>query len=296
MDKQIMIQKDKDSIDNALDSLMEKDLVVKANTALDLMGMMGMDKPHHTSFIEAKRLWNSNILYKLNTKEAAGWLWAPDVQKVFMEKYGSTSNMCNKLHYIIAEFVPVSFDARSSFTHAKIEQDNFIGLDSIAYSKYIKPPHLCASNQMVAHVIFGFTDCKDANTTITTGMFIEGKHSNVWKMLFEPKRCLKCQKYGHYGLDCKAMEDICTQYIEQHCTAQCTVNDTAMYWCANCTENEAMGHGAADRKCAVFKMQCQKVQEYIPENMHKFFPTSAEATKWTRVIPRKHMTSTATQQ
>jgi methyl-accepting chemotaxis protein len=56
MDKQILIQKDKDATDNALDSLTEKDLVVKANTTLDLMGMAGMDKPRHTSFIRAKKL------------------------------------------------------------------------------------------------------------------------------------------------------------------------------------------------------------------------------------------------
>ena len=44
-DKQILIQKDKNITENALDSLMEKDLVAKANTALDLMGIEGLDKP-----------------------------------------------------------------------------------------------------------------------------------------------------------------------------------------------------------------------------------------------------------
>ena len=277
-DKQILIQKDKDATDNALDSLTEKDLVVKANTALDLMGKAGMNKPRHTSFIGAKKLRNGNVLYQLNSKDAATWLREPEVQKAFMEKYGGTSNIRNKLHYVIAEFVPVTFDAGSSFAHAKIEQDNFIGLDSIAYSKYIKPPHLRTGNQRVAHVIFGFTDREDANTAITTGMFIEGKHTNVRKMLTEPKRCLKCQKYGHYVSDCKATEDTCARCGELHRTAQCTVNDTTIYRCANCTGNEAMGHGAADRECAAFKAQCRKVQERIPENKYKFFPTSSPLT------------------
>jgi len=277
-DKQIMVQKDKDATDNALDSLTEKDLVVKANTALDLMGMSGMDKPRHTTFIGAKKLRNGNVLYQLNTKEAAAWLRAPDVQKAFMEKYGGTSNIRNKLHYVIAEFVPVTFDAGSSFAHAKVEQDNFIGLDSIAYSKYIKPPHLRPANQRVAHVIFGFTDREDANTAITTGIFIEGKHANIRKILTEPKRCLKCQKYGHYVSDCKATEDTCARCGDRHRTAHCTVNETAMYRCTNCTGNEAMGHGAADRECAAFKMQRQKIQERVPENKYKFFPTSSPTT------------------
>ena len=121
------------------------------------MGMSGMDKPHHMSFIGVKKLQNSNVLYQLNSKDAATWLQASEVQKAFREKYGGTSNICNKLHYVIAKFVPVMFDTRSSFTHAKIEQDNFIGLDLIAYSKYIKLSHLCTGNQRVAYIIFSFT-------------------------------------------------------------------------------------------------------------------------------------------
>jgi len=55
-DKQILIQKDRNATDNALDNLTKKDLVTKANTALDLMGWEGMDKPWHTTFIGVKKL------------------------------------------------------------------------------------------------------------------------------------------------------------------------------------------------------------------------------------------------
>ena len=55
-DRQILIQKDRNATDNALDNLTEKDLVTKANTALDLMGWEGMDKPWHTTFIGVKKL------------------------------------------------------------------------------------------------------------------------------------------------------------------------------------------------------------------------------------------------
>jgi hypothetical protein len=179
-----------------------------------------MDKPRHTSFIGAKKLRNGSVLYQMNTKEAAAWLRDPDVQKAFMENYGGTSNMRNTLHYVIAEFVPVTYDAGSSFAHAKVEHDNTLGLDTIAYSRYIKPPHLRAGSQKVAHVIFGFTDRDDANTAITSGMFTEGKHTNVREMLIEPERCLKCQKYGHYVSDCKATTDTCARCGEPHRTAQ----------------------------------------------------------------------------
>ena len=56
MDKQILIQKDKNTADNTLTSLSELDLVTKANTALDLMGWEGLDQPRNTTFIAAKKL------------------------------------------------------------------------------------------------------------------------------------------------------------------------------------------------------------------------------------------------
>jgi hypothetical protein len=41
-----------------------------------------------------------------------------------------------------------------------------------------------------------------ANNTIKEGMFIEGKHVTVRKMLSEPWHCLKCQKFRHHVPDC----------------------------------------------------------------------------------------------
>ena len=78
-DKQILIQKDKDATDNALDPLSEKDLVVKANTTLDLMGIEADDKPQGTAFVGARKLRNRSVLYQLSTREAANWLKQDEV-------------------------------------------------------------------------------------------------------------------------------------------------------------------------------------------------------------------------
>ena len=73
-DKQIIIQKDKDATDNTLGPISEKDLVVKANTTLDLMGIKAADKPLGTTFVGVKKLQNRSILYQLSTRDAANWL------------------------------------------------------------------------------------------------------------------------------------------------------------------------------------------------------------------------------
>ena len=113
-DKQILIQKDPNTTDNALDNLTERDLVTKANTAIDLMGIEATDAPTGIVFVGVKKLRNSNVLYQFNTKDAAIWFNQPGVQHAFLTKYRGTSNIENKLFYIVAEFVPTTFNVEQN--------------------------------------------------------------------------------------------------------------------------------------------------------------------------------------
>ncbi|KAF8230264.1 hypothetical protein L208DRAFT_1282988 [Tricholoma matsutake] len=141
-DKQLLIQRDRNATDNSLYDLAEKDLVAKANTALDLMGWKGLDKPHNTTFIAARKLRNGGILYSMNSQNAATWLHLQDIKKAFMDHFNGTSNIKDKLHYVIAEFVPITYDAGGSYSHANLEDVNQFTDGTIGFSKYIKPPQL----------------------------------------------------------------------------------------------------------------------------------------------------------
>ena len=66
----------------------------------------------------------------------------PEVQKAFMEQYGDMSHIQNKLFYIVAEFVPTTFDTGSKYAHLWVEQDNTLPIATMAYSTYIKLQHL----------------------------------------------------------------------------------------------------------------------------------------------------------
>jgi soluble cytochrome b562 len=75
--KQILIQRNRNNTgntDDTLPDLTEKELVTKVNTALDLMGWEGLDKPQHTTFLAARKLCNGDILYQVNEPEAVEWL------------------------------------------------------------------------------------------------------------------------------------------------------------------------------------------------------------------------------
>jgi hypothetical protein len=140
--KQLLIRKRPNTTDNALDILTELELVAKANTTLDLMDTEAHEMPPGTAFVGARKLRNGSILYQLNTYDAGSWLSQTDVQKAFMDCYGGSSNMQSKLSYVIAEFVPTTFIEGSTFTHLKIEENSGLSVNTIAYSKYIKPAHL----------------------------------------------------------------------------------------------------------------------------------------------------------
>jgi hypothetical protein len=162
--------------------------------------------------------------------------------------------------------------------HARIETDSALAENTIAYSKYIKPAHLRTNNQKVAHIVFGFSDRNNTNKAIEYGMYVEGKEVKVRKRLAEPKRCLKCQHFGHFVPDCKAETDTCARCNGQHRTTLCIITDTEDFECANCTGDKAKGHGAADRNCPNFNKEKAKLQERMPENKYKFFPSSSPRT------------------
>jgi hypothetical protein len=161
--------------------------------------------------------------------------------------------------------------------------------NTIAYSKYIKPAHLRTAGQKVVHIVFGFSNCNNTNKAIKYGMYIEGKETKVCKHLSEPRRCLKCQHFGHYVLECKADMDTCTRCNRKHRTTTCIATDKEDFKCTNCTGKEVKTHGAADRNCLTFTKEKEKLQERILENKYKYFPSSIPCTWCLLNQPEPHI-------
>ena len=123
-DKQLLIIVNKTLPNTPLTDLTKKDLVTKANMALELMDDPSTNKPMLVSFITAKKLRNGSILFQLNSIQATMWLQNPDVQKEFSLTYSSNANIHNKLYHIIAEFVSISFDVGTNHSHKLLEVSN----------------------------------------------------------------------------------------------------------------------------------------------------------------------------
>ena len=193
--------------------------------------------------------------------------------------YSSSAKICNKLYHVITEFVPTTFTMDNNYSHSKLETTNNLEPGSITWSRYIKPPNLCPAGQKVAHVIIGLTSKNATNKVIQYGLYIEGKHVKIQKTLADPRRCLKCQRFGHFAADCKAMGDTCAHCTLNHRTNTCSVTNLTTKH-TNCPNETAIGHGAADRDCLIFIAETRKLLQRNPENKYKYYPID-DPTTWT---------------
>ena len=170
--------------------------------------------------------------------------------------------------------MPTTFVAGNSGFYMKLEDSNNLPTDTITSTKFIKPLHLRYKEQKVTHLIVSFSSHKEANTIIQQGLYIEGKHVIVRKVLTEPHRCLKCQVYRHFISECKAQNNKCARCAEQHCTASCPFATNSPLHCANCKPGTGSGHSTTDRGCPSFLEEQAKIDKRSPENKFKYFPTS----------------------
>ena len=159
-----------------------------------------------------------------------------------------------------------------------VEQENRLKFAAIRGVSWIKPIHLRTVGQRTAIAVFRLDSQEAANQVIEKGLFVEGK--KVWgrKQVQEPRRCLKCQCFReHKATDCQSIHDVCGRCSSHHRTGLCDEHDRDMLACSNCkaaNNNEHIGHGMVDRRCLIFLLRLQKMNNTRSKNKYKYFCTS----------------------
>lgn len=274
-EKQVLVERAPGIEDNGLSDLTEKELVEKAKTSLDLMGIFAKDQPEGTTFVAARKLRSGGIIYQLESVASAVWLRTPEVMVSFMAHFGGTSIIRSRLVYVVAEYVPRWWNENSQEAREQVERESGLPKGVMMYSKYIKHPRYHKASQKTAHAILGFVSREAANFAITHGLFMDGKRVFMRKLLPEPKRCMKCQSMtgNHVAAACKAEHDTCARCAQHHRTSDCDMGNEGAWRCANCEGDTAAGHGAADRQCPHFLTLLTRLHARLPETKYKFFPT-----------------------
>lgn len=283
--KYILIDKAPGMTTNELAALNEKELVAKANLALEMMEVEGEQRPEGVEFVAVRKLRHGGALYEMKSTQGAEWLRGKREQKEFLVMMGGTSVIKEKMYQTIVEYVPVTFlpeeegmERNKEDTNRAIrvvEQTSGLREGDIARFIFIKHHLRRRTGQMTAHAFVDFRNPNAANHAIQHGLFIEGKHVFARKYIQDPRRCYKCQKIGaaHVAAECRANETMCGRCgtISDHRTKECTAMNSDLFYCPNCNTR---GHGAADRQCPKFMAAIKAVAERHPEQQSHLFPTS----------------------
>lgn len=260
--------------------LTEKEVLAKAQMAVELMAADGEERAREVSFLHARRTSRGGAILVTQTVESAKWLREEANIGKFAEKMGGSCVARADACMVIAEYVPVAFVPEVFTALGQVERDSGLEKGAIREARYIRNPDNRSLNQRVAHMIMGLADPEQANLAIRNGLVIEGKAVTVRRHKRDPARCWKCQQVGvmHNAASCKSIHDTCARCAGMHQTKECKVEERGDFKCANC---KAKGHGAADRNCPVFLAESNKIRTRNTDQLYRFFPTS-DPTTWER--------------
>jgi len=163
-DRQTLIDKDPFSANNGLEALTEKELVAKANEAIELMKAQSDDDGVDATVLGAKRIGNGGIVYELNSDQAAKWV--RHERDAFEKNFGGSSIIKDRISAVIIKNVPVSHSPDALSECRKIKRDSNLKLGSLISTRWIKPIQCHSSNQQTAHLIAKFNSPKAANISI----------------------------------------------------------------------------------------------------------------------------------
>jgi hypothetical protein len=254
----------------------EKDLVMRANGAIDAMGLLSEDRPDDNfAFRAARKLEHGGVWFLMHSAAWASWLRKPDVRLAFLDKFGGSGDIKERRYQVIGEYAPTTFNLSAEGGLAALARINGLGPSSIVGARWLKPPASRKEGQRTAFIEFTMDTPQAANTLIRGGCVIEGRVIRVRKKLVEPRRCMKCQAFtsSHTARSCPQEHVTCAKCSENHRTEKCT---TATPRCRNCH----LSHAASDRACRTYLNQVAKFRTIVPDNRFRYFPTSSDPASW----------------
>ncbi|QRV96440.1 hypothetical protein RhiJN_24458 [Ceratobasidium sp. AG-Ba] len=191
----------------------------------------------------------------------------------FEEEFGEEVTCYSQQADMFVDGVPTTFDPTSGQNIRTLEVDNQLEHRSVLYCSWVKPAEMWAPGQTRAVLWISLRLQDVADKLISSRGRLEGERVTFRRIVEEPLRCMRCQRYGHKANDCCAKQDTCSCCAGGHCSLECpTPNRLA---CANCHLEE---HAAWNRKCEAYLAAWEKFSQLRPENNCPFFnPTRTHA-------------------
>jgi hypothetical protein len=162
-ERQVLIEWGDKAANNTA-GLTEKELVAKANEALELMGDEPGDRPEAGNlFIGAQRLQRGGVLYLMTSAGAANWVKKPEVRTAFLDHFGGIAVMRDRGHNIVLEYVPVQYNPQDNPTLRSIETTSQLPEHEILAARWIKDIAKRAPGQRTAFILMTIRSASSAN-------------------------------------------------------------------------------------------------------------------------------------
>jgi hypothetical protein len=123
---------------DCFEGLTEKELILKAQIAVQLLQSEELDTLDEVDFVHAKKTAGGGVILVLKTEEAADWLRSELVMTRFAKELGGLVTAGAALCMVIAEYVPVTFDPSATYALLRIEEDSGLEMGIIREARFIK--------------------------------------------------------------------------------------------------------------------------------------------------------------
>ena len=235
----------------------------------------GLSPPKDAAFESAKIQRHGDVVFTLSNAAAARWLLQPNVARAFTAKMGMEAKLIDRTYRLIAERVPTDFNPHDAATLRAVEKAHGLASNAIARADWIKPIERRRPGQRLAFLQLTVTNINQANKAIK-GLTLAGRRVLVRKDFDEPRRCMRCQAFGHLAKDCTSATDTCANCAGTHPTAHCDVANTPeRHRCANCAGEE---HPAWDRACPTFLARTRELAARRADSGFRFYVTNNPET------------------
>ena len=111
-------------------------------------------------------LQNGGVLMELDSEEAVTWFAEGTIHKRFLEKLHPTATIKPRLHQVLVQFVPLSFQPDREADLCETEEANNIEAGGIVRVHWVKPAARRKPSQTCGHLILSFQSPHFANDTL----------------------------------------------------------------------------------------------------------------------------------
>ena len=232
--------------------------------------------PQGSSIRSIRQCRANRFLIETRSSDTAEWIKEhPDsLQAPFRNQV----KILSRLYPVVVRFMPTHFQTDSAGLR-ELETNAKLDPHSIARATWIKDPSRRTPNQRCANIKIYCETPEAANSLIMSSPQHLGSQLRIHKDIKVPSTCLKCQRYGHFVINCTETRPTCGKCGGGHPTLECDTHTTT-----RCTPCGSSDHQTNDPACPERQSRENAIMLKDPETLTPYYTTHE---RWTWGLPQR---------